>query len=231
MKLCFSCLPGWEPFLPKPTLATGGLPDWLKAMPGHATSGTLAGAEVRTVKQCPPFIDAMQGGILFPLAADLTIKDREFTWNWDLPPHPDGRMTRSPIGVHVPEQATGVPGIDPSAHVIKFTNFWTVSLPEGWSMLFTHPLNRLDLPFRTLSGMVSADKWTAGFVHFPAIWTDPDFDGKLEAGTPVAQGFPVPRDALDLSFEAMGAANLKQHLAVQDSLQEDAGLYRKTFRR
>ena len=107
MKVRFSCLPEWEPYLPKPTLAAGQLPDWLKAMPSQAKSDTLAGAEVRTVKQCPPFIDAMQSGILFPLAADLPVKDGEFSWNWDLPAHAESSMTRSPIGVHVPEQAAG----------------------------------------------------------------------------------------------------------------------------
>ena len=231
MKVRFSCLSGWEPYLPKPTLAAGHLPGWLKTMPSHAVSSTLAGAEVRTVKQCPPFIDAMQGGILFPLATDLTVKDSEFAWSWNLPPHPDSRMTRSPIGVHVPEQAEGMPGTGSTTFVVKFTNFWTVTLPEGWSMLFTHPLNRLDLPFRTLSGMVSADQWTTGFVHFPAIWTDEAFDGVLEAGTPVAQAFPVPRETLDLDFGVMDQAALADHLAVQDKLQDVEGVYRKDYRR
>jgi hypothetical protein len=231
MNVRFSCLPGWEPYLPKPRLASGYLPDWLKSMPSHARSGTLSSAEVRTVKQCPPFIDAMKSGILFPLATDLTVKDGEFTWKWDLPPHPDSRMTRSPIGVHVPEQAAGVPGIGSRTFLVKFTNFWTVSLPEGWSMLFTHPLNRLDLPFRTLSGMVSADQWTAGFVHFPAVWTDESFEGVLEAGTPIAQAFPVPRGSLNLDVDVMDQEALDDHLAVQDKLQDVEGVYRKDYRR
>ena len=37
----------------------------------------------------------------------------------------------------------------------------------GWSILFTHPLNRDDLPFRTLSGIVDCDRFGAGLVHFP----------------------------------------------------------------
>jgi hypothetical protein len=98
-------------------------------------------------------------------------------------------------------------------------------------MLFTHPLNRLDLPFRTLSGVVSSDQWTAGFVHFPAVWTDESFEGVLEAGTPVAQAFPVPRENLDLGFEAMDQAALDDHLAVQDKLQDVEGVYRKDYRR
>lgn len=37
------------------------------------------------MKHCPPFLDAMQAGILFPLAADLTFENGEFSWDWDLP--------------------------------------------------------------------------------------------------------------------------------------------------
>lgn len=231
MKIEFSCLPGYEPYLPKPRLASGALPDWLKAMPSTAKSKVLAGAEVRTVKQCPPFIDAMRSGIVFPLATDLIVADGEFCWDWDLPTHLAARMSRSPIGVHVPEQAAGFPGAPDAQMVIKFTNFWTVHLPKGWSMLFTHPVNRFDLPFRTLTGQVDCDGWSDGFVHFPAVWSDPDFSGTLAAGTPVAQGFPVLRETLELDFGEMGEAALARHLEVQDALQADSGHYRKIFRK
>lgn len=200
-------------------------------MPSLTASASLAGADVRTVKHCPPFIDAMQAGILFPLATDVVMEDGELSWDWNLPPHPESRMTRSPVGVHVPEQAAGMPGAGPTTFVVKFTNFWTVTLPEGWSMLFTHPLNRLDLPFRTLSGMVSADQWTAGFVHFPAIWTDHGFEGVIDAGTPVAQAFPVPRESLDIGFGVMNETELGAHLDVQAKLQDIEGVYRKGYRR
>jgi len=230
MKVRFSCLPGYEDIVPRPQLATGGLPEWLKRMPSKAESAVLAGAEVRTVKQCPPFLDAMQAGILFPLAADLTFENGEFSWDWDLPAQPATRATRSPIGVHVPEQAAGVPGVPEGQFAVKFNAFWTVKLPDGCSMLFSHPANRLDLPYRTLTGLVDADLWRDGLVHFPALWTDPEFTGTLPAGTPVAQGWPVPREALELEFTTMDDEALSRHSAVQDGLQSEPGFYRKSFR-
>ena len=42
------------------------MPDWLKTMPSEAHSALL-GQDVRTVKQCPPFLDAMGGGWMMPL--------------------------------------------------------------------------------------------------------------------------------------------------------------------
>ncbi|MCR9255239.1 MAG: hypothetical protein NXI16_04005 [Alphaproteobacteria bacterium] len=203
-------------------------------MPSETQSPVLGGTSVRTVKQCPPFLDAMQSGILFPLAADVTVSGGKLSWDWDLPRHDKARASRSPIGVHVPEQGNGVPGVPAPAagqFFVKFNNFWTVEMPQGWSLLFTHPVNRLDLPFRTFSGQVDCDSWSDGFVHFPALWTDPEFAGVLKAGTPVAQAFPVKREALKLDFAEMTQDALARHLTVQDGLQSDPGLYRKAFRR
>lgn len=231
MKLTCRCLPGYEGLLPKPVLADKALPDWLRAMPAKAVSETLGGAEVRTLKQCPPVLDAMQTGIVFPLATDVVVENGELSWDWDIPRVDTSRLTRSPIGVHLPEQATGAPLNMPGGQfVIKFSNFWTIEAPEGTSLLITHPLNREDLPFRTLAGLVDVDTFCDGFVHFPALWTDPDFSGTLKAGTPVAQAIPVRREKLELIVEEMDDAHLEAHAVVQDGLQEDPGLYRKRFR-
>lgn len=225
MKIRVSCLPAHEPFLPKPAIASGALPDWLRAMPAHATSDVLDGAEVRTVKQCPPFVDAMRTGILFPLACDLHVADGELSWDWALP---DAGGTRSPVGLHVPEQTAGLPGARAGDFTVKFTNFWTVSLPPGWSMLFGHPANRGDLPYRTLSGLVDCDAWGDGHVHFPALWTDAGFEGVLPAGTPVAQGFPVRREPLELECGTIEDATA--HDALRAALDANPGLYRKRYR-
>ena len=231
MRIALRCLPGYADYLPQPVLARTSLPDWLRAMPAEAAAPLLADSPVRTVKQCPPFVDAMQGGILFPLAADLTVADGALSWNWELPPHAEARPSRAPVGVHLPEQATGLPGLaEPGRFIVKFTNFWTVDLPAGWSMLFVHPVNRLDLPFRTISGLVDCDAWRDGAVHFPVVWSDPDFTGTLPAGTPVAQGFPVPREALELEIGEMADDRLAGYLDVQDALQTEPGLYRKRYR-
>jgi len=145
------CHPALEPILPKPVLAADALPDWLRTMPSEVDSETLGGAPIRTLKHCPPLIDALGLGLLMPLAADLTVRAGEVSWHWDPPPLPADLLTRAPIGLHVPEQAAGTP-LPVAGFIIKFTNFWTLEAPEGWSILFTHPLNREDLPFRTLAG-------------------------------------------------------------------------------
>lgn len=231
MRFVVRCLPGFAGRIPQPTPARAALPDWLRAMPSAAAAEALAGAEVRTLKHCPPLLDAMGAGVLFPLTADLTVRDGELSWDWEAPRHPEIAHTRSPVGVHLPEQASGAPfRMPPGQFVVKFTNFWTVEVPPGWSVLFTHPLNREDLPFRTLSGVVDCDRWSDGFVHFPALWTDPGFAGTLPAGTPVAQAVPVRREAVELVVEEMDAGRTAAHAAVEAALGEDPGVYRKQYR-
>lgn len=223
------CHPALEPILPKPILARSGLPDWLKTMPAETPSDTLGGAMIRTVKQCPPFLDAMGAGLLMPLACDLIMDDGEFSWDWNPPPMPDQLTSRAPVGVHVPEQLAGSP-LEDGHFAIKFMNFWTLSVPPGWSLLFTHPMNRDDLPFRTLSGIVDCDRFSDGLVHFPALWRDPDFSGTLPAGTPVAQVFPFERHALELDTGIQSEDQMSATRSVQEALQVAPGIYRKTYR-
>lgn len=225
--LSMRCHPALEPILPKPVPAARALPDWLRAMPSSVESETLGGLEIRTLKQCPPIIDALSTGVLIPLAADLTVADGELSWDWDPPILPDQLFTRAPIGVHAPEQASGAPLPIADRFVLKFINFWTIETAPGWSVLFTHPLNREDLPFRTLSGVVQCDRFADGFVHFPALWTDPDFTGVLPAGTPVAQAIAFPRDAGGLDLGTFDADQARRVRETQTALQDSPGHYRR----
>lgn len=232
MRLVFRCRPELEALLPRPVPARAAPPDWLRAMPAEAPSPTLGGMAVRTLKHCPPFLDALGLGVLMPLACNVTVADGAFSWDWDAPPLEGSRQSRAPIGVHVPEQAAGAPlGGAADGFVVKFVNFWTIEAPAGWSLLFTHPFNRPETPFRTLTGVVDCDAWADGHVHFPAVWTDPAFDGVLPRGLPVAQCVPVPRDRLDLVVETADAGRRDAQAALQDRLAEDPGVYRKAFRK
>ncbi|WP_226579386.1 hypothetical protein [Acuticoccus sediminis] len=227
MKIRLRCLPGYAGHVPEPVLARRSLPEWLRTMPPSAES-TVLGAQVRTVKQCLPFVEAMQTGLIFRLAADLTLKDGTFSWNSGLPVHPVARLSRAPIGVHVPEQATGAPFADPHHFIVKFTNHWTVSLPDGFGLLVGHPYNREDLPFRTLWGVV--ERFDDGFVHFPALWTDHAVNVTVPRGTPVAQAVPIPLEPLDLDIAEMDDGELARHIDLEDRIQSEPGHYRRTRR-
>ena len=107
MRVRFRCDPALFDMLPRPQPAREALPDWLRRMPATAFSESH-GQSVRTVKQCPPFVDAMtlrlrrdaalrrarrEGRVLLAMAACRALGVREHT--------------RSPLSFHVPAQARG----------------------------------------------------------------------------------------------------------------------------
>ena len=193
MRVRFRCDPALIDTLPRPRPAREALPDWLRRMPPTAFSESH-GQPVRTLKQCAPFVDAMTCGFVLTLPCDVQVKKGAFSWRWPLPPLSVAEHTRSPLSFHVPAQAAGAPFHDERQAIIKFNSFWTIELEEGWSLLATHPVNRLDLPFRTLTGLVDSDRFHDVGIFFPALWVEPGFVGVLPKGTPVAQCVPVLRD-------------------------------------
>lgn len=229
MRIIFRCDPALIDRLPQPVPARAALPGWLRAMPATAMSD-LHGGEVRTVKQCPPFIDAMSHGVVIPLPCDVEVRDGRLSWDWDLPPLKVAEHPRSPLSFHGPAQVRGTPFDLDGRTIVKFNSFWTVELEPGYALFATHPVNRDDLPFRLLTGLVDADRFTDVGILFPALWTDPEFEGVLPRGTPVAQCFPVSRDTLDLAFEPFSAEHETRYAETAHALLGTPGTYRKHFR-
>jgi hypothetical protein len=229
VKIIFRCDPALRDRLPRPSPALQALPDWLRTMPSAAFSD-LHGREVRTVKQCPPFVDAMRHGFVMPLPCDVRVSNGRFSWDWDLPPLSCDAHPRSPLSFHVPAQVEGTPMASSQRTLIKFNSSWTIELEPGYSLFATHPVNREDLPFRTLTGLVDSDRFNAVGILFPAAWTDGSFEGVLHAGTPVAQCFPVSREALALVFEDFSPERVETYDALANTLVSTPGVYRKTYR-
>ncbi len=204
MRIIFRCDPALVDYLPRPILARSTLPAWLKDMPAHSYS-EIHGRSVRTVKQCPPFIDAMAHGFMVLLPCDIRVDRGTFSWNWPIPAPATPGHPRAPLSFHVPAQVADAPFAQKDQAVLKFNSFWTIELEEGWSLFATHPINRADLPFRLITGLVDSDRFHDGGINFPGVWTAPDFSGILPKGTPIAQCFSVPRSN-DLNFPGVWTA-------------------------
>lgn len=183
----------------KPVSAIAKLPDWYKKL-GPYTNG--AKREVAysnttknvTIKRCNPFGDALGAGYFILLDQDIqvTIKNGSHDFVWLA----GGQEV---ISHHKSEQISTemIPqGYSPVAY--KFKNIWGIATPPGHSVLITHPLNRLDLPFYTLAGIVDTDDFNLE-VHFP-FFLRSDFEGILEAGTPIAQVIPFKRQGWEKEF-------------------------------
>lgn len=229
MALKFRCPPELKELLPPPVPAGLGIPDWLKAMP-QRTVGALNFREDDTVKRCPPFVDAMTNGFLLPLICDVRVENGEFSWDNDFPPGGEIGFVRSPIGFHDESQVAGTPLFEADHFLIKFHNLWTIEAPEGYALLFTHPVNRLDLPFTTLTGLVDCDRYHDNWIHFPAHWHDMSFSGVLRKGTPIAQCIPVRRGDWTADIASLTSDEMQRASDLAFRMNRESGLYRRQFR-
>jgi hypothetical protein len=227
--ITFRCPPELEAVLPRPIPAVAGIPDWFKRMPAKSFSDVVQ-AEQMTLKKCPPFIDAMTFGFLVPLVTDLTVEDGEFTWQLDFPSGAIASYPRSPLDFHDNSQVVGTPLFEDDSFILKFNNFWKIETPPGYSLLVTHPINRTDLPFTTLTGLVDTDLYTDSFINFPARWRDPAFRGVLPRGTPIAQLVPIKRDLWTPLFATLAGDALSQVQETSAAKVNEPGIYRRQFR-
>ncbi len=230
MKITFRCDPALIDLLPRPIPAGAALPEWVRALAPRVPSA-VHGREIRTVKQCPPFVDAMRHGFMMVLPCDVAVAPgMQFSWDWPLPELRVQGHPRAPLSFHVAEQVAGSPLARGQRSALKFNSFWTVELEDGWSLLATHPFNRDDLPFRTATGLVDADRFNEVGINFPAIWLDDRFSGVLPRGLPIAQCCAVPRSAPELVVEEMGDERIAGYDALAARLMAGPGVYRKDFR-
>ena len=229
MRITFRCDPALLGHIPPPVPARAALPDWLRSMPATAVSD-LHGGPVRTVKQCPPFVDAMAHGFVIPLPCDVVAEDGRLSWHWDLPLPMLGAHPRSPLSFHAPAQVEGSPFHQADCAIVKFNSFWTIALEPGWSLFATHPANREDLPFRLLTGLVDADRFSDVGILFPAVWKDPGFTGVLRRGTPIAHCFPVQRTSLELDIGPLDREGCAHYAATAAALLGGPGVYRRRHR-
>lgn len=170
------------------------IPDWFKKIP--AQDKTFGGdpRDNSTVKKCMPFLDSLTSGYMVTVPQDIAItktpdQGTKAYWGFTPPGHDllfdlDRPLHRTE-GMPVPEGY--------NEYVWRMVTYPRVETPPGYSILVTHPFNRYDLPFLTMTGIIDSDK-----VHARLglnMWLRDDFEGIIPKGTPVAQILPFKREA------------------------------------
>jgi len=165
------------------------VPDWYKKIP-TTDSNPKRLPSMKTAKSCVPFLDSFLTGYIATTPADIAVELDTVTGipllTWSDP-------TMSIVEERPPDAIPTLPIPDGfhNNHFIWRTNM-CVQTPKGYSLLIGHPLNRLDLPFFTLSGVVDADGiLTNGNLPF---LLRKGFEGLIPAGTPFAQLIPIKRE-------------------------------------
>lgn len=187
--------PDYKDLISPPSSAVKLIPDWYKSMPPvinnkkEGLSPKNKFATNSTLKGCSPFLDGLGLGYIYELPIDIELrKDGDnVVVNW--------RSNEPFVTTHSIEQHPGLPAANMHMDFVLKWNFpFSIETPKGYSSLFTHPLNRHDLPFRTFSGVVETDSYI-GNVQFPfQIIKDFEYNLIIEKGTPICQIFPFKRE-------------------------------------
>lgn len=167
------------------------IPSWFAKKPRHMDGDrriklNMDGTSNLSIKACNPFMDSFLTGYIISLNVDLQVRfeNGQPTIVW---------KTGDPISTHSPQQVSEEIFLSGFAKIpLKFHNDWIIKTPRGYSSLFTHPLNRTDLPFYTLAGVVETDKYGLP-VSLPFLIRE-GFEGIIPQGTPIAQVIPIKRE-------------------------------------
>jgi hypothetical protein len=208
-----------------PVAASKKVPQWFKdTSPYYGKNKLSFPIELSmpnvTMKRCVPFLDALSIGYMACLEIDLFV---EKTVDGSIIRWRDGSEQ---VTIHNREQFEGfaIPE-DYNYFVWKWHNLWSINVPDGYSIYFTHPSNRFDLPFHSISGVVDCDKYNMP-VQYPFLLKK-DFEGVIEAGTPLIQLIPFKRENWESSIEKYDKS--KSFLIKKNFFRTLSASYKKNY--
>lgn len=183
-----------ESHMPPLEPAKKSIPDWYRDSTRFITdsSGNYVNPEykngiMRSLKLCVPFLDSLTAGYYIPLVKDILVEQTDqgpqITWKDSF------EILKSRLNSITPTLPTPV-GF--SSQHFAWSLPCCFKVAKGYSMLVTHPLNRYDLPFYTLSGVI--DGGFAVYGGSVPVFFNKKFEGVIPKGTPIAQIIPFKQD-------------------------------------
>jgi hypothetical protein len=182
--------------VPAPKPARMYIPQWYKDIPSPPWEDLEFGDKPGDVtnlniKACVPFLDAYTHGYIQETWTDIYIKST-----------PDGNAIESynwPIGPSIMSHRKNRTGFAISNAYydleLIWEEQWLPKLPSGYSVIYTSPFNRFDLPFRSLDAVIDADMYHHEYEGQYPFYIQKGFSGVIPAGTPMYQIIPIKRDA------------------------------------
>jgi hypothetical protein len=214
---------------PKPIIKT--LPEWYRKADRFAINphtdeywqDPIIGGKIPTWKACPAVFDIMGTGYVYRTPCDIEFYEEAGqlkvkvlnAQNQDfIQVRPPMYQFTPPMGYH-------------ESHFAWWSD-WAVEVPDGYSVLYSQPFNRFELPFLTTSGIIDNDK-----VNLPGtmpFFVVKGFTGIVPAGTPYAQLVPFKRENWNsevddnISYKEMATKNQKNSEKYR---VPDGGVYQK----
>jgi hypothetical protein len=205
---------------PEPIIKS--IPDWYrkadrfaKKPDGEYWESPNDGGKIPTWKACPAIFDIMGTGYTLKTPCDIEFITGDF-----------GKITAKILDSRYQDF---VSSRDPmpqfknpegyyESHFAWFPD-WAIETPEGYSVLYSQPFNRFELPFLTTSGIIDNDK-----VNLPGtmpFFIKKGFSGVIPAGTAYAQMLPFKRENWESEIVIEASSNL------QKKNMENSAKYRK----
>ena len=182
----------------KPKPARSCIPKWFKDIPKFE-NGVMeideGGGANTTMKACMPFLDTFTTGYIQETWCDIyidTTNPESISWKFPIQPV----ILRDRLGKNMYPKIEGF-----SKNELAWQQVWTPKLPDGYSMIYTHPLNRFDLPFLSLTGIIDNDSYYMEDVANHPVFFKEGFKGVIPKGTPMFQMIPMKRDEWQSKFE------------------------------
>jgi hypothetical protein len=190
-----------------PIPAKNYIPSWykniksnFKKQPKFSNNGKLINTDL---KMCMPFLDSLTTGYIQETWCDMYVKKETkeiIFYSSNIPKMVNFREKKS------------IDILENEFYPIEFTWSieWINKTPKNYSVLICHPLNRLDLPFYTLSGIIDSDLYH----HAPSgnlpFYIKKDFEGLIPKGTPMYQIIPIKRESWTHNIEKYSIKNKKK---------------------
>jgi len=212
-----------ELVVPEPTPAIKCLPEWYKSTKNFDAKNLKidegGNLENRVLKQCMPFLDGLTSGYIQELWTDVYVEKNEngVAYHYSCGPNPMG--VRNALSIPAPENFY--------QHELYWRMPWLPKTPKGYSLLFTHPINRTDLPFLVTSGIMDSDKfYHSPFGNLPFL-LDKNFSGIIKRGTPMFQFIPIKRESWNSGVEKFNEEEITKR--VTETKKSFWGSYKKYF--
>lgn len=175
-----------------PVPAINVIPQWYKDMPLYTNNDTKQRLKPSTTsaKACVPVLDSITAGYMMTTPHDIQVVMSDNGFQQILSPSEIPSIIAY-RGADLADMIPAAVGFTPGRY-IWHTPF-AAELPKGYSMLYTHPLNQDNLPFRTSSGLMDSDVYPhSGSLPFGLQL---DFEGIIPKGTPFVQLIPIKRES------------------------------------
>jgi hypothetical protein len=206
------------------TPAKNHIPDWYKKIPKWHNNELFTVGEGfnHSIKHCMPFLDTLTTGYMITLPFDIYVKNNNgepyVTWKGEFNEYaPSWRP-------NVADSSLVPLGCFPMEYTWKFN--CSFKIPKKYSLLVTHPMNRHDLPFVTLSGIIDGGFALQDNGNAP-FYIKKDFEGMIPQGTPIAQLVPF----LNQNWLSKNKKDLIKESNVTKMASNSfiVGWYKKTF--